>query len=358
MVPQPGITLTGAGDPASLPDCGAVYLIVPREGRTYLGRTGILRRRMMRLWEKWKLAEIAQRVEIWPAASRLEQWMLSYALGRREFPDDYDRVLRLGKPPYVRLTLANRFPRAQVTSRLGGASSTYFGPFPSRAAADTFENELLDLYQLRRCQEDLIPALDHPGCIYGEMNRCLRPCQEAVSAGEYGSEAMRVNDFLATRGASLLEQTGASRDRYSEQLLFEEAARQHARYQKIEQVCRSAGDLARDVTRLQGVAVTASLNSDTVFLWFVRNGAWLGREAFSVAAVAGKPVPLDARLREIVSGLAEPSLTAGERQEHLALLAKWFYSSWRDGEWLAIESWDAVPYRRLVNAIHRVARAG
>ena len=45
-----------------------------------------------------------------------------------------------------------------------------------------------------------------------------------------------------------------------------------------------------------------------------------------------------------------------ERQEYLALLARWYYSSWRDGEWLPIESFDNLPYRKLVHAISRVAR--
>ena len=45
-----------------------------------------------------------------------------------------------------------------------------------------------------------------------------------------------------------------------------------------------------------------------------------------------------------------------ERQEYLALLARWYYSSWREGEWLAFESYDEIPYRKLVNAVSRVAR--
>jgi excinuclease ABC subunit C len=48
-------------------------------------------------------------------------------------------------------------------------------------------------------------------------------------------------------------------------------------------------------------------------------------------------------------------LTVKERQEHLALLARWYYSSWREGEWIALDSTEP-PYRKLVNAVHRVAR--
>jgi hypothetical protein len=45
-----------------------------------------------------------------------------------------------------------------------------------------------------------------------------------------------------------------------------------------------------------------------------------------------------------------------ERQEYLALLARWYYSSWRDGEWLPIEDFESLPYRKLVHGISRVAR--
>jgi hypothetical protein len=67
-------------------------------------------------------------------------------------------------------------------------------------------------------------------------------------------------------------------------------------------------------------------------------------------------VSLDRKLRETVAAVAPLKLTVRERQEYLAILARWFYSSWRDGEWLAFESFDDIPYRKLVNAIGRVAR--
>ena len=64
---------------------------------------------------------------------------------------------------------------------------------------------------------------------------------------------------------------------------------------------------------------------------------------------------MDQRLRELVSALRPERLPAQQRQEHLGLLVRWFHSSWRDGEWLSLETPQAVPYRKLVNAIHRVA---
>jgi hypothetical protein len=44
----------------------------------------------------------------------------------------------------------------------------------------------------------------------------------------------------------------------------------------------------------------------------------------------------------------------GGRLEHLALLARWYYSSWSDGEWIGFHGLDQVPYRKLVRAISRL----
>jgi excinuclease UvrABC nuclease subunit len=304
------------------------------------------------VYGRWRLDAVAERVEYWLTGSRLEQVLLSYGLAREHFPEDYARVLRLPRPPYVKLILTNEFPRTQVTTRLSGGRSLYYGPFATRAAADQFEAQFLDLFQLRRCQEDLDPSPEHPGCIYGEMGKCLRPCQQVVSLAEYATEAARVREFLETRGGSLLESTGAARERCSEELLFEEAQRQHQRYERIEGVIKLGGELVREVTRLHGVAVTRATAAESVALWFLREGCWLEPRVLSLAQ-AGEVMPLDRRVRELAAGLEAPETRL--RGDHLALLSRWFYSSWRDGEWIGFEDVEKVPYRRLVNAIHRVA---
>src|SRR6202042_80101 len=97
-----------------------------------------------------------------------------------------------------------------ITARLG--RGLFYGPVASRATAERFEGGLLDLFQILRCEENLTPSPTHPGCIYGEMNRCLRPCQQAVSEDEYRGETARVEQFLRTGGASLLESAAAARD--------------------------------------------------------------------------------------------------------------------------------------------------
>jgi excinuclease ABC subunit C len=347
----------------ALPNRPAVFLLWPREGRPYLSRTGLLRRRLLRLLKERErpsrllnLRHSVERIEYRLTGSGLEASVVHYQLARCHFPEDYLKLLKLRMPTYVKMVLANEFPRSQLTTHLTRSAGLYFGPFRSRASAERFESQFLDLFQIRRCQEDLKPSPEHPGCMYGEMGMCLRPCQEIVGSGEYRHEVERVVEFLRTEGHSLLDSIGRSRDRLSEEMRFEEAARQHKRFEKVTEVLKLRDDLARDVDRLFGVAITRSVAADAVELWLVREGNLLEPRRFSFEVQEGTTISMDRRLREAISGAETPRLTVRDRQEYLALLARWYYSSWRDGEWLDFDGPEGAPYRKLVPAISRVAR--
>lgn len=359
-VPEDGAELDAAL--AALPGQPAVFLLWPRAGKPYLARTALLRRRLARLLGArdkpsrfLNLRGAVTRIEYRLTGSGFESTVRMYELARRHFPDSYAEMLNLRMPPYIRIGMENQFPRSSVTNRLGRPPSLHFGPFRSRASAEAFEQRMLDLFQMRRCHEDLAPSPDHPGCIYGEMGMCLRPCQAVVGADEYRHEAARVAEFLSTNGRSLSESIARSRDRFSEELQFEEAARQHKRLEKVQEVLKPGDELARDVDQLHGVAITSSVAPDAVEMWFVRGGWWLAPRRFSFEVREGRPVSLDGALREAFASLEPVKITRRERQEYLALLARWFYSSWRTGEWVAIDRFENVPYRKLVHAVSRVA---
>ncbi len=341
----------------SIPDQPAVFLLWANEGKPYLARTALLRRRLKRLISDrdrvsrlLNLRGVVERIEYWLTGSQLESALIHLELARAHFPDDWPRITRLRPPHFVRLTLDNPFPRTMITTRMG--RGLFYGPFASRAAAEHFQNGVLDLFQIRRCEENLAPSPEHPGCIYGEMNRCLRPCQQAVSMDEYHGESSRVEQFLRTHGGSLVEITEVARDRASTEMQFEEAERMHQRLTRIHEVQTSGGELARSITGLNGIAVLRSVNPEVVELWFLLGGAWQEPVRLSVTEAAAA-ISMDRRLREVVATIAEKSPTA-PNPEDLSILMRWHSSTWRDGEWIAFDSLAKIPYRKLVNAIGRV----
>jgi excinuclease ABC subunit C len=340
----------------SIPDIPAVFLLWASEGQPYLARTTLLRRRLKRLISDrdrvsrlLNLRGIAERIEYWPMGSRLESSLLHLELAQKYFPEDWPRITRLRPPAFVRLTIDNPFPRTMITTRLG--RGLFYGPFASRAAAERFDGELLDLFQIRRCEENLVPSLEHPGCIYGEMARCLRPCQQAVSVEEYRSESSRVEQFFRSGGSSLLETAEAARDRASSEMQFEAAERLHQRVEKIAEVRGLGGELARSIEKVNGVAVVRAPEVDAVDLLFLLGGRWQEPVRFATGAKMEAGESMDHRLRELTN-----ALPAGgpPNMEHLSILTRWHGSTWRDGEWLGFDAADKIPYRKLVNAIGRM----
>ncbi len=344
----------------SIPNVPGVFLLWPRGGSPWMARTNLLGRRIKRMVSD--LRESTDRIEYHCAASKLESRFIHLRLAKQHLGADYRREIRLRLPPYLKLLMVNEFPRTQVAARIGrSGASLYVGPFRNRSTAARFEAEFLDLFQLRRCQEDLAPSQHHPGCIYGEMGRCLRPCQQVVSAAEYRNEALRVAEFLRSGGKTLIASAMRERDLLSEEMDFEAAARAHQRLQRIGEVLAERDEMARSLDDLHAVAIVSSSHAECVELGWLRGGYWQGfRSLHFLTGSDGHTASLDSRLREMAATIPpESTVSATERMDHLAVLSRWFYSDHvkkdRQGEMIVVDDWNKMPWRKLVNAVSRVA---
>src|SRR3984957_5926676 len=79
-----------------VPNSPAVFVLFVREGEPYLARTGLLRRRLLRLLRErdkpsrlLNLRQTVDRIEYWLTGSRLESAMRMYELARQHFPEKY-----------------------------------------------------------------------------------------------------------------------------------------------------------------------------------------------------------------------------------------------------------------------------
>ncbi|MCZ2152342.1 MAG: hypothetical protein LC114_00335 [Bryobacterales bacterium] len=347
----------------TLPEHTAVFLLDLAPGQQpYLGRSVNLRRRMKRVLRPSKettrllnLRGIATGIAYWLTGSALEANLVLLEQARKHFPDRYRRMLRLRFPSYLRLLASNRFPRVIVTSQVTDLSHT-FGPFLYRSQAEEFRDRVLDLFLLRRCEEDLSPSPDHPGCIYGEMNLCLRPCQAAVSDERYGAEADAFMQFLASGGESLREQLEAERSVASENLNFEAAAKAHKRLQKAADCWRGQPAFSGILKHLDGVAVTADLHPRAVRFWPVHAATPGSSLSLEIERLDGPTITSQfacAHSADIAGNGPEP-VKAEAVRESLAVLTKWAASSWCDGEWIKFLAPGQIPTRKVINAARRV----
>lgn len=349
---------------AGVPVSGVYALYAP--GRPpYLGWSSHLRRRLSRLLVSSmqagglieRLRDHLTAVECWATGSRLETSLLLYELSKMHYPDEYLRRLRLRMPWFIGVTASDPFPRLRTANRISRRDAAVYGPFPSRDAAQHYEQEVLGLFQIRRCTDVLTPNPQHPGCIYGEMNQCLRPCQCGVTAEEYGFEAARLQEFLASNGRTAAATLSAARDRACESTDFEQAAQIHKRLEKIGVAAGARDEVIREVHGFNGVALTRGSQLRSFRLWPMFAGFWQAPIPLDFSADDAQTTSLDRALRERLTQALSSARASGQRTEELALFARWYFSSWRDGEWFPFQNLADLNYRRLVREISKMVKS-
>lgn len=359
--------LEGDRFPEKFPAKPAVFCLHLRAAQgqaapPYLGRTQDLRRRLSRLLRHasglsklLNLRELATTIDYQVVGSQLEALWWLYHLNRTYHPHHYRQRLRLKTPVLLKVNLRNRFPRCYPTRRMTNDGSLYYGPFPSRPVAERFASDFLDLFKIRRCVEDLNPDPAHPGCIYSQMRMCLAPCFQGCTDDEYQQEVSRVVAFLDADGQPLVRAVEAERARASEALEFEEAARLHRRLEKVHEVLRLKPGIVRNLRELNALIVERGAAAKSVVFFRVAAGTLRGPVTLSLDENVASPAPLDQQLHELLDPLAQPPPQADAHLwEHLSLLARWYYSSFRSGELLMLEPSQEIPHARVIRLCRKL----
>jgi excinuclease ABC subunit C len=328
------------------------------------------------------LRSVTRRISYQRVGSSFEARWLLYQLNKSYYPQAYRQRLRLRPPALLKVNLRNRFPRCYPTRRPSNDGSLYYGPFPSRVAAERFAAEFLDLFKIRRCVEDLNPDPSHPGCIYSQMQMCLAPCFQGCTDGEYNDELHRVTSFLDSEGQTLVRILQAERERASEQLEFEQAAKTHRRIDKVHEVLRLKPGLVRNLSELHALVLQRGAEPKSVAFFRIVAGELRGPVSLLLDENVASPVSLDQQLRDLLDTLA-PAHAAGPATEpippggttaagpssaakgasrklppweHLALLARWYYSSFREGELVMLPPSRNIPHARLIRLYRKIIR--
>src|SRR5437588_965284 len=230
----------------TLPLQPGVYLYKNAEGEViYVGKAKSLRARVRSYFQEGvgeanaktgSLLRDAVDVEYIVVSNEKEALALENNLIKQKKPR-FNILLRDDKTyPYIKLTLAERFPRVYVTRRLKKDGSAYFGPyFPGNLAY-----RIVDLihrhFLIPSCKVDLTRYHPRP-CLQYYIKRCLGPCVQLLTTPEVYGEAVRdVKLFLEGRQTDLVK---SLRERMSEAAAaqeFERAAKYRDLISTVEQL--------------------------------------------------------------------------------------------------------------------------
>ena len=229
----------------SIPASPGVYLYKNAEGEViYVGKAKSLRHRVSSYFHEGRaddaktgtLVREAVDVDYIVVANNKEALALENHLIKQKQPR-FNILLRDDKTyPYVKLTLAERYPRVYVTRRLKKDGSAYYGPyFPANLAY-----RIVDLihrsFLVPSCTVDLNRFHPRP-CLQFYIGRCLGPCVEGLTTPDIYQEAVRdVKLFLDGSHAALSKSLRDRMARAAESQEFERAAKYRDLISTVEQL--------------------------------------------------------------------------------------------------------------------------
>jgi excinuclease ABC subunit C len=280
-----------------LPDRPGVYLMRDARGDVvYVGKAQSLRNRVRSYWQKatpigevHRIRSVIDRVtevEYTLTDSISEALLLEANLIKRYRPRFNVRLKDDKSYPYIKITMADDFPRVERTRKLVEDGSRYFGPYASASSVDESMNLVRRLFPFRTCTidiEDGKRALARP-CLLYHIKRCQGPCIQAVSKVDYREQIDQIELFLEGRQESVVHALSAEMKSASEKTDYERAATLRDKIRAIERTMESQKMAAFKRTELDMVGLARQDNQAAIQLFAIRGGKMIGRDVFLLDA--------------------------------------------------------------------------
>ena len=281
-----------------LPDRPGVYLLKDARGDVlYVGKAQSLRHRVRSYWQKHtpamgeghRIRSVIDRVadvEVTEVDSVSEALLLENNLIKRFKPRFNVRLKDDKSYPYIKVTLADDFPRVERTRKLVNDGSRYFGPYASATSVDESMNLVRRLFPFRTCTIDIKDgerALQRP-CLLYHIKRCQGPCIEAISKTDYRADIEQVELFLEGRQETLVKALRREMLSASDRQEYERAAGHRDKIRAIERTMESQKMAAFARTELDLAGMARQDNQAAVTLFIIRDGKMIGRDVYLLDA--------------------------------------------------------------------------
>ena len=279
-----------------LPDSPGVYIMHDANDTIiYVGKAIILKNRVRSYFRESanhspkiaKMVSLVERFEYIVTDSELEALVLENNLIKEHKPK-YNTMLKDDKTyPYIKVTMADTYPRILFSREMKKDKSKYFGPYTSAGAVKDSIELINKLYKLRTCNRKLPKdAGKERPCLNYHIHQCKAPCQNWISPEEYKKQVDEALEFLNGNYTKILKELQQKMETASENLEFEEAATYRDLLNSVKQVAQKQKITDSEGEDRDVIALAKDEQDAVVQVFFVRNGKLIGREHFYMTNVS------------------------------------------------------------------------
>ena len=331
-----------------LPDSPGVYIMHDANDTIiYVGKAIILKNRVRSYFRESanhspkiaKMVSLVERFEYIVTDSELEALVLENNLIKEHKPK-YNTMLKDDKTyPYIKVTMADTYPRILFSREMKKDKSKYFGPYTSAGAVKDTIELINKLYKLRTCNRKLPKdAGKERPCLNYHIHQCKAPCQNWISPEEYGKQVEEALEFLNGNYGKILKELQQKMEMASENLEFEEAASYRDLLNSVKQVSQKQKITDSEGEDRDVIALAKDEQDAVVQVFFVRNGKLIGREHFYMTNVSedSEGQILSSFVKQFYAGtpFVPKELLLQEEIEETEVISKWLSEKRGNKVWI------------------------
>ena len=228
-----------------VPSVPGVYFFYGSSGKIlYIGKAKCLRKRVRSYIHNIKNRRSKiKRLIRWTTAvqyqicqSEQEALFLESRLIKQHQPS-YNSALKYGTQTwYIRINLAEDFPRLERVPEILSDEARYFGPLSSRRWTDEAIEVLQRIFMVRTCQDSITPKENYRTCLQYDMKRCYAPCAALITRELYREMIMNIINLLDGEYEKVQQNLVTRRNNAAALLQFERAAAIQKQLERLQKV--------------------------------------------------------------------------------------------------------------------------
>lgn len=263
-----------------------VYMYKDQAGQViYVGKAKALRQRMRSYFQSAdrlhpKVRAMMGRVDDFDfivTNSEVEALILENNLIKAYQPR-YNIDLRDDKTyPYLKISMAEPYPRVYITREKKDKVSRYFGPYTDVASLKETLRLLTSLFPLRTCKT--LRPLNRP-CLNRDLKKCLAPCTGQVSKEEYLQMVEQIIAFMEGDSREVLKAKEAEMKEAAHNLEFEKAARLRDQINAIRKISEIQKVHLQSPWNLDLIGIIVGEKDSLASVFKIRSGKIMAKDTF------------------------------------------------------------------------------
>lgn len=209
----------------------------------------------------------------------------------KKYQPKYNILLKDDKAfPYIKIDMAEKFPRLQVVRKPKVDGSLLFGPYVTGIAISELLHIIKSAFAVRWCNTNFskVKGVCKP-CLHGQIGQCLAPCASLEKEQQYKNEILKVINFLNGDNNQVRKNLTNKMNAYAKEENFEEALNMRNALAMLDKTESKIITSLETNKNIDVFAFYENENSDlsVINIMTIRSGQNIGQSNFAMIGVAG-----------------------------------------------------------------------